>query len=962
MSSVQPVGRTSELIRLGEALDRLGRGGPVRLAVEGEPGIGKTFLLSELRRRAEERGHLVLAGSGSEFENDFPFGVWVDALDAYVASQELDTHGLVEEALISDLAGVLPSLRRGAQGAASAGADERYRSHRAVRGLLEVLADRRPLVLVLDDLHWSDPASAELIAALLRRAVAAPVLLALAYRSGREPAKLASALAVPGVVIIELGELSAEDSSTLAGEGLSAARRAAIFRQGGGNPFYTLELARAAQLPTSSSPAEPMAGAAGVPRTVAAALLDEFESLSPMARALLDAGAIAGDPFDPDLADSVAEFTRQEGMLALDELLDARLLQATDVPRRFAFRHPLIRRAVYDATKGGWRIGAHGRAAAALAERGAPAAARAYHVEQSASLGDVDAIGLLLEAGEGSAAHAPAAAARWYEAALRLMPEDDRPTRLPALMSLARVLGLTGDLERSATRLREAIALVPEGELTLRLRLTSACATCENFLGHHDRAKERLSVALAALPDERSHEAVAAQLDLAAGAFFTFEQDWMCQLTSRALQTARTLGEPSLIGAAAAAAAHATALIGLVDEAESAATEAGAMLDQLPDALFADHLVAVNRLSWAEFLIERYSDSIRHAQRGVTVARATGRNQFVPLILQAQALSTMVLGDLPAAGTLQDDALEVAELAANGYVTCSVLTTTGTVAMQRGDDARGLRASESSVALVQGAGGGRIPTMARVRLAITRRELGASAADTEALVAAAGGWELPRIPPTWRALWAETLTRVELAAGRTDEAEACARLAEVTAANFALPLTTTLAQRARARMLHSAGAGEAARELALRAAVGAERAGASVEAARARAVAGLASASVEDRDAAIRVLREAEACFDRCGAERDRAEARRELRKVGARWEPRGRASTAPGGLDALSQRERQVAMLVTARKTNREVAADLFLSEKTVESHLRNIFAKLGASSRVEVARAVERDGLPDA
>ena len=141
MSSVQPVGRTSELIRLGEALDSLERGSAVRLAVEGEPGIGKTFLLSELRRRAEERGHLVLVGSGSEFENDFPFGVWVDALDAYVASQELHTDGSLEEGLLSDLAGVLPSLRRSRAGAAAAGADARYGAHRAVRGLLEALAD-----------------------------------------------------------------------------------------------------------------------------------------------------------------------------------------------------------------------------------------------------------------------------------------------------------------------------------------------------------------------------------------------------------------------------------------------------------------------------------------------------------------------------------------------------------------------------------------------------------------------------------------------------------------------------------------------------------------------------------------------------------------------------------------------------------------------------------------------------
>ena len=88
----RPSGRDGEpeLERLGEALDDLERGGNPCVAVEGEPGIGKTWLLSELRRRAEARGYVVLAGAAAEFERDLPFGVWVDALDAYVASQELE--------------------------------------------------------------------------------------------------------------------------------------------------------------------------------------------------------------------------------------------------------------------------------------------------------------------------------------------------------------------------------------------------------------------------------------------------------------------------------------------------------------------------------------------------------------------------------------------------------------------------------------------------------------------------------------------------------------------------------------------------------------------------------------------------------------------------------------------------------------------------------------------------------
>jgi DNA-binding NarL/FixJ family response regulator len=203
------------------------------------------------------------------------------------------------------------------------------------------------------------------------------------------------------------------------------------------------------------------------------------------------------------------------------------------------------------------------------------------------------------------------------------------------------------------------------------------------------------------------------------------------------------------------------------------------------------------------------------------------------------------------------------------------------------------------------------------------------------------------------------VTRADLAGGRTADAEAAAAMAREAAASFPLPLAGALADRARARLHAAAGEHLEASTLAQVSAEAARRVGAPVEAARGLAVAGVAAAAAGDRPTAVRLLRDAEATFDDCGADRDRAEARRELRRLGARSEPRGPSGSFGGGLDALSRREREVAKLVTARKTNREIAADLFLSEKTVESHLRNIFVKLSASSRVDVARAVERETL---
>ena len=117
-----------------------------------------------------------------------------------------------------------------------------------------------------------------------------------------------------------------------------------------------------------------------------------------------------------------------------------------------------------------------------------------------------------------------------------------------------------------------------------------------------------------------------------------------------------------------------------------------------------------------------------------------------------------------------------------------------------------------------------------------------------------------------------------------------------------------------------------------------------------RQLLGRALAAAGERSEAIEELREAERELDACGSLRERDATRRELRKLGARREARGPAA-GETGIGSLTKREHEIAALVTDRMTNKEIAAELFLSEKTIESHLRNIFFKLGASSRVEVA-----------
>jgi hypothetical protein len=343
-------------------LDRVDGGAGACLAVEGEPGIGKSSLLGELRRCGEARGYRVLAATAAEFERDVPFGVWEEALDGYGSS---DRWGAVPR-WDRDMSGE-PALAEEGGGVATL-PDERYRTHRAVRALLERIAADVPLVVVLDDVHWFDDASVEVLVSLLHRPPRARVLIALGYRSGRAPAALAPALAAAVASVLELAPLSEEQCARLAEGVPDAQQRAFVVRESGGNPFYALELARAVRLRGGrDSVRDRVAAQAGVPLLVASAILDEVHSVSPRARLALECASIAGDPFEPELAFAIAELDSGTGLQALDELLDADLVRRTTIARRFAFRHPLVRRAVYESTKGGWRLGAHARAAVALA-------------------------------------------------------------------------------------------------------------------------------------------------------------------------------------------------------------------------------------------------------------------------------------------------------------------------------------------------------------------------------------------------------------------------------------------------------------------------------------------------------------------------------------------------------------------------------------------------------------------
>ncbi len=955
------IGRRTQLEALAEALRRLEHRGSPIVALSGEPGIGKTRLLDELCTRADGRGHLVLSGRAAEMEQDLPFAVVVDALGDYAASLGSDRLERLIGAQAEELAPVVP----GVEGLGGVGAsrlqDERFRTHRAVRALLEALGASGRVVLALDDVHWADDASLELIGHLLRRPPRRGVMLVLTFRPAPARPALVDALAGAArdgaVIWLSLGALTRAEADRLLDDDVPDPAREALFAQSGGNPFYLLELARGS---ASRAPG----AAADVPGRVALAIDQELRALPDDAQRLARAAAVVGDPMALDVAMAAGELEEGPALTALDALLGAALLAPTDVPRRYRFRHPLVRRAVYDTTPGGWRLGAHARAAHALEDQGGSLTARAHHLERCAQPGDLAAVDVLVAAGATAAPRAPTTAAAWYAAALRLLPEsvETAGQRLGLLVALAQSQAATGELMPALVALAAALdlAAADDGLAPLRARLVAGCAMCENLLGRHDAAHRRLVAALDDVTDPRSAAAADLEVQLAADALYDGDFATMLTWAQRGLDAAITLAEPALAVLAESLVCYAELGIGRIPEALAAASTASAGLDALSDDAIALRLEAPYYLGFAEYFAERYEDAIRHWRRGIAVSRASGQGQFATPMAIGLAHAFEVIGR-PRAGLDQvEAAVEAARLSGNRQVLCWALTAEAWIAAIAGELPRARAAGAAAVDLLGDLDESVLSRATRVHVAAAQLEAGEPERCVEAM-ADAGGPEFGRVEPGRRAWLYAILARAELDLGHEVVAEDWVARGESLAQTLGLGYVEGAVAYAGAMLELARGNARRALEQAERAVTRAADAGAAVQASRARIVAGRAAAAAGDVEGAAAWLERAEAELAAMGAVRFRDEAARELRRLGRRVGARRRRAAGGSGLASLSGREREIAELVARGRTNREIAAELFLSEKTIESHLRKVFAKLGVSGRVGVAETVGRERDPE-
>ncbi len=940
-------GRSAELRVLSRAVAEVGCGHSRVVEVIGEPGIGKTRLLLELHHDTAASRMAVLSGRGSEADRDTPFALFADAFDTYLAGIDPQRRA----ALLADPAlAKLACLPRTAA-AAPIGTDDRRQLHRAVRDMLVEIAGQHGLAVLLDDVHWADLESVELLVHLVRHPPSGPVLLVIAHRPKQSATRLAAPLSAAArlglhqVLHLRPLDLPAADEllGTVAPES-DRADRIALYRASGGNPCYLEILAQARHGDD--------ADADGPCPRLTAVLQAELSALDPTARAVLGAAAVLGEPFEPSLVAEVAGL-RPDGIFpAMDDLSGRDLVRQLGTSSRFAFRHPVVRYVTYRAIGPGERIAAHARALHVLRARAAAAPVLAPHVERTASAGDTEAAAVLADAALIALDRDPGSAAQWLQTALRLLPDraDLRGRRRELLLPLAEAHARAGRLLDTEAALSQAIDLLEPDQWHAFARLVAQRAVATRLLGKYNQAVTRTGDALSAAPEEGGAEWVALVVERTINAVLAgvHRVDLELGRVDAAVRAAADLDDRGLHTSALAAAAFARIALGEYDAADALVAEAAARADELTDDDLLANLDAVVWLTWCEIHVGAPSSAVRHLEQVLALARAKGRAVDLPRLLGALSAALLDLGSVDAAVERADEAVEAAAVlpmprlrAAALFAQCRALTGRGA----------GTAAVEAGLAATAVSGRAQDLWWALAWLGLAEAQLTHGDANG-ALAAAAvvvgvdepGSAALTSVFPAARAKAVELLVRIELAAGRTERARAWAALAAGLGDRF-----TPFADLAHAHVVAEADPAAAA-VTAARADTAFTARGRMLSAGRARLVAASALVAAGKRTAGAELFR-AEQLLRECGATGLVERAMLEQRKL-------AKAATGPdgGGLSALTARERQVAHLVTNGHTNRQIAQRLGVSDKTVEAHLARVFTKFGVGCRAAVASVVAR------
>jgi DNA-binding SARP family transcriptional activator/DNA-binding CsgD family transcriptional regulator len=906
---------------LQEATDGEGRA----VLIEGPPGIGKSRLMSEFRRRAGAEGALVLNARAGELEREFPFGVVRQLFEATITDPNA-------------LAGAAAPARVVFENPDDGGptGDASFAALHGLYWLALNLAAERPLLLEVDDLHWCDRPSLRFLAYLVRRLEGQPVLVTASVRTGDPPTDatlLAEIANDPATAHVHPGPLSVQAVGQLVAKRLGAepdeAFREACHRTTGGNPLLVRQLMNA--LETDS--VEPDAAHAHVvreigSRAVSSSVLLRLARLPGEAATVARAVAVLGESADLPAVAGLSGLGEGQVAATMAALARAEILRPEPPP---GFVHPLVRDAVYQSLPLGERELLHARAAVVLKQVGASLDQVANQLMHTPRRGDPEAARLLHEAGMAAFHRGAIDNAASY--LLRALEEPAPPSVRPRLLlDLGQVEALVSGPE-AAKHLREAYGGLDD--LALKVRAANSLGRALLFTTGPAEAAALARDAADALPEAMADEALALRAFALMGVpFGALDPAELKQTVPYRTIVPRTTGEKAMAAMAALEWAQSGGHVDEVCALGLSALEGGEIANLDPNLLTLAAMLPLI-VGDRDETLELFEFSMLDAHRRGSLFQVTGMYLWRGFtlfwrgdLIDAEEELTLSFDQAEAWGygpdTLQWNAAHLSWC----------LTERGKLA-----DARKalMRAPERGGR----SDGARYWCNARLELLVAegRYEDAIEAADEYAV--RFKHYHNPQAA-RWSGLKAVALhalgmkkKALELASDELDRAR-----------DWGAPGTVARSLRVLGMLEGAEGIErlEEAVELV-------SRAPSRLEHAKALHALGVLRRQAGRPDYAREPLTRAYALAEVCGAERLQQEIVAELRTVGV--EP---ATAAPHGVASLTETERRVATLAAAGRAERDIAQELFVTPKAIELKLGNVLRKLGATSQRELALALDQ------
>ncbi len=940
--------REAERERVQELLPSAATGNGRELLAEGEAGIGKTALLDEVRRQASDADFEVLSARGGALERDFAHGVSRQLYEPVLhrataarrrkllkgaAARAAPVLGLAE---VEDLAE--PRLPGDAAMAANHG----------LYWLTAQLAEQRPLLILVDDAHWVDSATLLFLSYLGRRVDELPVLIALGLRPAEPgaPRELLEAIrALAEAETLSLRPLSDEGTATMVqrvlGTAGDAAFHAACHEAARGNPFLLGELLRG----LAAEGAEPDSRYAErarrlAPSSIRSAVLGRLGTMAPEALELARMVAVLGKDAELRHAAELADLSSSVAQRAADALAGAYIF-APGRPLRFA--HPIVREAVYEDLPEASRLETHARAARLIDAEGADPDRAALHLLASEPLGNPWVVEQLRAAADRALRRgSPDAAVTLLRRALAEPPasSDERAT---VLLELGRV-------ERFATasaateHLSEALPLLsdPSSRTLAARELASAHLLRNDVEGAVATLEQRLAAAQAEDPDGalvlRADLVMASQLSDAQARYSVDEIETLASGLPGQTKAERALLAGVAYGRMMRGAGPASEIAELAGRA-------------LPGAGFNDDDPVVPMHSALAMLALIWTDHQDAVAEPMSAAVADARAHGSPV--QYAAGDTMLARVAVTTGDLEQaeaHARHALGSEVGPFFTEFALTSLIFALLERGEPEEaeqilarhGLEARAPSPTV-----NGRVLLSLRSTLRAGQGRIDEAVAD--AAVALRSERERGGRHPTRGYSFSAAL--IYRTAGKVDDARRVALDDLEIARSFGLPSAEGIALVILA-LVETTEQAIPLLEQGVQRLRGSPR---KLEYAHALVELGSALRRAKRRADSREYLAEGATVAHACGALPLAERANEELKATGAR--PRGLMLT---GIEALTPSERRVARMAAKGMTNPEIAQALFVTRKTVETHLGHVYSKLDIGSRGELGSAFEK-GAPE-